>query len=142
MDMARILVDYGAAVDATNGAGQTALHIAAAEGDEPLVKYFYGVRVNASITDNEGMVAMFLYSITVKSTKNRRNSKHLPQYTFLRFLRTHSLLYIEVYLAAEEFVDVTVCSYVIICLLYSEFTALTRFSLTKFLTSDFHLLWF
>lgn len=52
--MARILVDYGAAVDATNGAGQTALHIAAAEGDEPLVKYFYGVRANAAIADNEG----------------------------------------------------------------------------------------
>lgn len=54
MDMARILVDYGAAVDATNGAGQTPLHIAAAEGDEPLVKYFYGVRANAAIADNEG----------------------------------------------------------------------------------------
>lgn len=52
--MARILVDYGAAVDAVNGAGQTSLHIAAAEGDEPLVKYFYGVRANAAIADNEG----------------------------------------------------------------------------------------
>lgn len=52
--MARILVDYGAVVDATNGAGQTSLHIAAAEGDEPLVKYFYGVRANAGIADNEG----------------------------------------------------------------------------------------
>ncbi|XP_013142883.1 PREDICTED: serine/threonine-protein phosphatase 6 regulatory ankyrin repeat subunit B isoform X2 [Papilio polytes] len=60
VDMARILVDYGAAVDATNGAGQTALHIAAAEGDEPLVKYFYGVRVNASITDNEDRTPMHL----------------------------------------------------------------------------------
>lgn len=54
VDMARILVDYGAAVDAVNGAGQTSLHIAAAEGDEPLVKYFYGVRANAAIADNEG----------------------------------------------------------------------------------------
>ncbi|KPI96846.1 Ankyrin-1 [Papilio xuthus] len=60
VDMARILVDYGAAVDATNGAGQTALHIAAAEGDEPLVKYFYGVRANASITDNEDRTPMHL----------------------------------------------------------------------------------
>lgn len=40
VDMSRILIDYGAAVDAVNGSGQTALHIAAAEGDEPLVKYF------------------------------------------------------------------------------------------------------
>lgn len=52
--MARILVDYGAAIDATNASGMTALHISAAEGDEPLVKYFYGVRANAAIADNEG----------------------------------------------------------------------------------------
>lgn len=54
VDMSRILVDYGAMVDATNGHGMTPLHIAAAEGDEPLVKYFYGVRANAAIADNEG----------------------------------------------------------------------------------------
>lgn len=52
--MSRILVDYGALVDAVNGSGMTPLHIAAAEGDEPLVKYFYGVRANAAIADNEG----------------------------------------------------------------------------------------
>lgn len=34
--------------------GQTALHIASAEGDETLVKYFYGVRASASIIDNQG----------------------------------------------------------------------------------------
>ncbi|CAH0581126.1 unnamed protein product [Chrysodeixis includens] len=60
VDMARILVDYGAAVDAVNGAGMTALHIAAAEGDEPLVKYFYGVRANAAIADNEDRTPMHL----------------------------------------------------------------------------------
>ncbi|XP_047019166.1 serine/threonine-protein phosphatase 6 regulatory ankyrin repeat subunit A [Helicoverpa zea] len=60
VDMARILVDYGAAVDAVNGAGQTPLHIAAAEGDEPLVKYFYGVRANAAIADNEDRTPMHL----------------------------------------------------------------------------------
>lgn len=38
----------------TQGEGQTALHIAAAEGDETLVKYFYGVRASAAISDNEG----------------------------------------------------------------------------------------
>lgn len=52
--MVRILVDYGTNVDTTNGEGQTALHIAAAEGDEALVKYFYGVRASASIADNQG----------------------------------------------------------------------------------------
>ncbi|GBO98313.1 Ankyrin-1 [Eumeta japonica] len=64
VDMARILVDYGAPVDATNGAGQTALHIAAAEGDEPLVKYFYGVRANAAIADNEA-TSRVVYHIRV-----------------------------------------------------------------------------
>lgn len=54
VDMVRILVDYGANVDSTNGEGQTALHISSAEGDEALVKYFYGVRASASIADNQG----------------------------------------------------------------------------------------
>jgi ankyrin repeat protein len=36
------------------GEGQTALHIASAQGDETLVKYFYGVRANASIVDSQG----------------------------------------------------------------------------------------
>lgn len=57
--MTRILVDYGALLDAVNGAGQTPLHIAAAEGDEALVKYFYGVRANAAIADNEGVLIVF-----------------------------------------------------------------------------------
>lgn len=71
VDMARILVDYGAVVDATNGFGQTALHIAAAEGDEPLVKYFYGVRANAAITDNEGApidVAILKLAVYINSS--------------------------------------------------------------------------
>lgn len=57
--MVRILVDYGTNVDTTNGEGQTALHIAAAEGDEALVKYFYGVRASASIADNQGSFSTF-----------------------------------------------------------------------------------
>lgn len=36
------------------GKGQTALHIASADGDEGLVKYFYSARASASITDNQG----------------------------------------------------------------------------------------
>jgi len=32
----------------------TPLHIASAEGDEALVKYFYSVRANAAVTDNQG----------------------------------------------------------------------------------------
>jgi ankyrin repeat protein len=53
VDMTRILVDYGANVDAQNGEGQTSLHIAAAEGDEALVKYFYGVRASPHVSDNQ-----------------------------------------------------------------------------------------
>lgn len=52
IDMVRILVDYGANIDMQNGEGQTAMHICAAEGDEALLKYFYGVRASAAITDN------------------------------------------------------------------------------------------
>lgn len=52
--MVRILVDYGSNVDAQNGDGQTPLHIASAEGDETLVKYFYGVRASAAIADHQG----------------------------------------------------------------------------------------
>lgn len=78
IDMIKILIDYGASVDSQNvridrpfllwdfflilnsdrstkqGQGQTALHIASADGDEALVKYFYGARASASITDNQG----------------------------------------------------------------------------------------
>lgn len=60
--MARILVDYGANVDLQNGDGQTALHIAAAEGDEAMVKYFYTVRASASIIDNQGEVRVVFVS--------------------------------------------------------------------------------
>lgn len=58
--MVRILLDYGANVDNQNGDGQTALHIAAAEGDETLLKYFYGVRASASITDHLDRTPMHL----------------------------------------------------------------------------------
>jgi ankyrin repeat protein len=58
--MVRILVDYGAIVDTKNGEGQTPLHIAAAEGDEALVKYFYGVRASAQVVDNQGIHFTFL----------------------------------------------------------------------------------
>lgn len=60
VDMVRILVDYGTNVDTQNGEGQTALHIASAEGDEPMVKYFYGVRASAAIADNQGLFEQFL----------------------------------------------------------------------------------
>lgn len=61
VDMVRILVDYGTNVDTQNGEGQTPLHIAAAEGDEALLKYFYGVRASASIADNQGNINYYLF---------------------------------------------------------------------------------
>jgi hypothetical protein len=59
--MVRILVDYGSSVDSVNGEGQTALHIAAEIGDEPMVKYFYGVRASASIPDKQGSFTFSFY---------------------------------------------------------------------------------
>lgn len=53
-------MDYGTSVDIKNAEGQTPLHIAAAEGDEVLVKYFYGVRASASVTDNQDRTPMHL----------------------------------------------------------------------------------
>lgn len=68
--MVRILVDYGTNVDTQNGEGQTALHIAAAEGDEHLVKYFYGVRASAAIADNQGLKPFVLYFYFFVCAKN------------------------------------------------------------------------
>lgn len=62
VDMTKILVDYGANVDVQNGDGQTPLHISAGEGDEALVKYFYGVRASASIPDFQGWYKFYLIS--------------------------------------------------------------------------------
>lgn len=67
VDMVRILVDYGTNVDTQNGEGQTPLHIAAAEGDEALLKYFYGVRASASIADNQGEILIELMLLFVKN---------------------------------------------------------------------------
>ena len=35
--------------------GQTALHIAAADGDENIVKYLHMLHANPNISDNEGI---------------------------------------------------------------------------------------
>lgn len=59
-------MDYGTSVDIRNGDGQTPLHIAAAEGDEVLVKYFYGVRASASVTDNQDRTPMHLGKCHIK----------------------------------------------------------------------------
>lgn len=68
--MVRILVDYGTSVDTQNGEGQTALHIAAAEGDEALVKYFYSVRASASIVDNDGEFTLKLLHNVANNIKS------------------------------------------------------------------------
>lgn len=59
--------------------GQTALHIASAEGDETLVKYFYGVRASASIIDNQGKLMYITYFKNNKSIirRNHQNAYQL-----------------------------------------------------------------
>ncbi|XP_075684046.1 uncharacterized protein LOC142652280 [Rhinoderma darwinii] len=51
VDVAKLLVEYGACVDCQNGEGQTPLHIAAWEGDEMTVKFLYQSKANPNITD-------------------------------------------------------------------------------------------
>lgn len=51
VDIAKILVENGCPVDLQNTEGQTALHIAAYEGDEAMVKFLQTARVDANIAD-------------------------------------------------------------------------------------------
>ncbi|XP_074641301.1 uncharacterized protein LOC141899048 [Tubulanus polymorphus] len=51
VDLARIFIDAGAAVDLQNHEGKTALHLAAWEGDELLIKYLYQCKANPNVYD-------------------------------------------------------------------------------------------
>ncbi|XP_066571914.1 transient receptor potential cation channel, subfamily N, member 1 [Amia ocellicauda] len=51
VEMAKLLMEYGASVDFQNDEGQTALHVAAWEGDEAMLKYFYQCKANPNIVD-------------------------------------------------------------------------------------------
>lgn len=79
--MVRILVDYGSNVDVQNGEGQTALHICAAEGDESLLKYFYGVRASAAITDNMDRTPMHVAA----GSKNLFSYQKFSRFHFFSF---------------------------------------------------------
>ena len=50
----RLFIEAGAEVDAPNGEGQTALHIASLNGDENMIRTLYLARANATLVDNEG----------------------------------------------------------------------------------------
>ncbi|KAM4687553.1 uncharacterized protein O3C94_006066 [Discoglossus pictus] len=52
VELAKLLVEYGAHVDCQNEARQTPLHIAAWEGDETMLKYLYQCKANPNLTDN------------------------------------------------------------------------------------------
>ncbi|XP_030644286.1 transient receptor potential cation channel, subfamily N, member 1 [Chanos chanos] len=51
LEMAKVLVEFGANVDFQNEEGQTPLHIAACEGDEVMLKLFYQSKANPNIAD-------------------------------------------------------------------------------------------
>ncbi|XP_023667815.2 transient receptor potential cation channel, subfamily N, member 1 [Paramormyrops kingsleyae] len=51
VEMAKVLVELGAAVDLQNDEGQTPLHVAAWEGDELLLKFLYQCKANPNIVD-------------------------------------------------------------------------------------------
>ncbi|XP_039593324.1 transient receptor potential cation channel, subfamily N, member 1 isoform X2 [Polypterus senegalus] len=51
VELAKLLVEYGANVDFQNDEGQTSLHVAAWEGDEAMLKYFYQCKANPNIVD-------------------------------------------------------------------------------------------
>ncbi|XP_067282389.1 transient receptor potential cation channel, subfamily N, member 1 [Pseudorasbora parva] len=51
VEMARVLVEFGANPDSKNNEWQTALHIAALEGDENMLKFLYLCKANPNILD-------------------------------------------------------------------------------------------
>jgi len=51
VDIAKILVESGCPIDLQNAEGQTALHIAAYEGDEAMIKFLQTARADANIAD-------------------------------------------------------------------------------------------
>ncbi|KAG6931799.1 serine/threonine-protein phosphatase 6 regulatory ankyrin repeat subunit B-like [Chelydra serpentina] len=51
VEVAKILVEYGAVVDCQNDEGQTPLHVTAWEGDEALLKFFHHCKANPNIAD-------------------------------------------------------------------------------------------
>ncbi|KAK1785501.1 hypothetical protein P4O66_018863 [Electrophorus voltai] len=51
IEIAKVLVEFGANLDFQNGEGQTPLHIASWEGDETMLKLFYQNKANPNIVD-------------------------------------------------------------------------------------------
>jgi len=72
-DVAKILIDRGASIDAQNNNGNTNLHIAIQRGFAPWVEWFlknYGSRINLNLKNNDGYtieeLALRLKNIPVK----------------------------------------------------------------------------
>uniref|UniRef100_A0A0P5ALS6 No mechanoreceptor potential C n=1 Tax=Daphnia magna TaxID=35525 RepID=A0A0P5ALS6_9CRUS len=68
IELLRILNDQGSPVDAVNADGQTALHIAAADGDENIVKYLHMLHANPNISDNEDRTPVLIAAERGKTT--------------------------------------------------------------------------
>lgn len=62
----------------TKADGQTALHIAAADGDENIVKYLHMLHANPNISDNEGIIIQNSYLPVEKTFRCEPETDRTP----------------------------------------------------------------
>ena len=55
-ELVKLLIEYGANVDAVNREGQTVLHIASLNGAENIIRNLFAARANPTIKDNDDRV--------------------------------------------------------------------------------------
>jgi ankyrin repeat protein len=77
--VASLVIDAGAAVNATDEQGATALHLAARAGDDALVKVLVSHGANLKATDKEGLTALDYAEGKVGATRVRRGRAGAPQ---------------------------------------------------------------
>ncbi|KAK2716435.1 hypothetical protein QYM36_010851 [Artemia franciscana] len=68
LEMAKILLEFGAIVDARNKDGQAALHIAASGGDESLVRVLHSHHANPNLSDKEDRTPLHLAAENGRTT--------------------------------------------------------------------------
>ena len=77
--VASLVIAAGAAVNATDEQGATALHLAARAGDDDLVKVLVSHGANLRATDKEGLTALDYAEGKVGSSRARRGRAGAPQ---------------------------------------------------------------